>query len=145
MKLSDLLATCGKGCEGIERDRDQQGAHLALEVLLHPFLLAHVAVAVRNDLDPLLGESGREIVVVERVLPFHQPVGGGGDLLEAAACCRGPVSPPATAADRCSAARTSKNSSRLDDTMVRKRRRSSSGTPGRCAQSSTRSLKARML
>ena len=45
----------------------------------------------------------------------------------------------------CGSARTSKNSSKLEDTMHRYRKRSSTGTSGRCAQSSTRSLKAKML
>src|SRR6187402_1093264 len=56
-----------------------------------------------------------------------------------------PLASLAWAAVRCGAVRTSKNSSRLDEAMHKYLSRSSSGTSGRLAQSSTRSLKARML
>ncbi len=69
---------------GIEADGDQQRTHLGLEILAHPGALGRIAIAVRDDRDALAGEGGREVVVVEGVLPLDQLVREGRKLLEAA-------------------------------------------------------------
>jgi hypothetical protein len=61
---------------------DEQRAHLALKVLVHPFAVGRLAIPVRDDFDAVLLEGGHQLVVVQRVLAAHQIVRGGGQCRE---------------------------------------------------------------
>ena len=64
MKLSDLLATCGNGCAGIEPDRHQQRPHLRCEELVAPSALRRVALGVAQRCTmPCVASAGITLVV----------------------------------------------------------------------------------
>ena len=66
----------------IQADRDQQRLHLAGEIGMHPGTLRLGSVAVRHHVNALLGESGGQDVVVQRILTLNQAVRHGRHAVE---------------------------------------------------------------
>jgi len=143
-EVERLVGHLREGMRRVQPDRQQQRLHLLQEILLDPALLVGVALAVGHDLDALLVEQRHQVVVVYGVLLGHQvldlvgnlPVGLRADDptlligLERGQVRREPHLEKLVQVGR-------------DDGQVAQALQQ--GTSGLRAQSSTRSLKARML
>jgi hypothetical protein len=81
-EVERLVRDLGKGMSRIQPYRNQERLDLALIVVVHPFALCRVALAVRNDVDALAREGRHQLVVVERVLPPYQRMRHLGQALE---------------------------------------------------------------
>ena len=66
----------------VEPDRNQQGAHLAQEILLDPLALRRVALTMRDDFDAVLLQGRQQRIVIKRVLALHQRVQRHGQALK---------------------------------------------------------------
>ena len=73
-EVERLVGHLGEGVRRVQPHRQQQRLHLVDEVLAHPAALARIALAVRDDADAALFQRGQQLVVVDRVLAFHQGV-----------------------------------------------------------------------
>ena len=115
MKLSDLLATCGNGCDGSRPTGTSSGRTWRLEEAVDP---ARARAALRSAWlrmrMPLAASAGITSSLKTRVLLVDQRVRLGGERLDVGG---GDAGAGRRDASRQSAKRTSKNSSRLDETM----------------------------
>ena len=77
-EIERLVGHLRKRMGRIQPHRNQQRAHLALEMLAHPVALGLAAFAMAHDADAACGQRRHQGVVVERVLARHHFPHGAG-------------------------------------------------------------------